>query len=207
MLKRYGILALVVICVAVLLTASCAKPSATQLAEGMVDSMAKGDFAGATKDFDATLKAVLPAEKLGQSWAQVTAQIGAFKSRTGSREAQEAGSQTVHVICRFEKGSWDVRVTFDKDGKIGGLHGSPAQPAEVSYRLPSYVHKERFEEHPVFVNKGGEWELPGTLTIRRAKGHSPPWFWFTAPAHRTGMRPYLPISRSRTSHGDWRQEG
>ena len=159
--------------VAVLQAASCAKPSATQVAEGMVDSMAKGDFASATKDFDTTMKAVLPAEKLGQSWAQVTAQAGAFKSRTGSREAQEAGSQTVHVICQFEKGSWDIKVTFDKDGKIGGLHGTPAQPAEVSYRLPSYVHKERFKEYPVFVNKGGEWELPGTLTIPAGKGPFP----------------------------------
>ena len=160
-------------CVAVLPVASCAKPSATQLAEGLVDSMAKGDFVSATKDFDATMKAVLPAEKLGQSWAQVTAQIGAFKSRTGSREAQEAGSQTVHVTCQFEKASWDIKVVFDKDGKIGGLLGSPTQPAEVSYRLPSYVHKERFKEYPVFVNKGGEWELPGTLTIPKGEGPFP----------------------------------
>ena len=114
-------------CVAVLLAAGCGKPSATQLAEGMVDSMAKGDFASATKDFDATMKAVLPAEKLGQSWAQVTAQYGPFKSRTGSRETQEAGFQTVHVTCQFEKASWDIKVTFDKDGKIGGLLGSPTQ--------------------------------------------------------------------------------
>ena len=115
------IILMTIMCVAVLLAAGCGKPSATQLAEGMVDSMAKGDFAAATKDFDATMKAALPAEKLGQSWAQVTAQIGAFKSRTGSREAQEAGFQTVHVTCQFEKASWDIKVVFDKDGKIGGL--------------------------------------------------------------------------------------
>ena len=121
------IVLMTVMCVAVLPVASCGKPSATQLAEGMVDSMAKGDFASATKDFDATMNATLSAEQLGQSWAQVTAQIGAFKSRTGSREAQEAGYQTVHVICQFEKASWDIKVTFDKDGKISGLWGSPTQ--------------------------------------------------------------------------------
>ena len=167
------VILMTVTCVAVLAVASCAKPSATQLAEGMVDSMVRGDFVSATKDFDATMKAALPAEKLGQSWAQVTARIGAFKSRTGSREAQEAGFRTVHVTCRFEKGSWDIKVVFDKDGKIGGLHGSPTQSAEVSYKLPSYVHKERFEERPVFVNKGGEWELPGTLTIPKGEGPFP----------------------------------
>jgi len=167
------IILMTMMCVEVLPAASYAKPSATQQAEGLVDSMAKGDFASATKNFDATMKAALPAEKLGQSWAQVTAQIGAFKSRTGSREAQEAGFQTVHVTCQFEKASWDIKVVFDKDGKIGGLHGSPTQSAEVQYKMPSYVHKERFEEYPVFVNKGGEWELPGTLTIPAGKGPFP----------------------------------
>ena len=133
MMKRFettmGRMILVtMMCVAVLLSTGCGKPSATQLvAEGMVDSMAKGDFASATKDFDATMQAALPAEKLGQSWAQVTAQIGAFKSRTGSREAQEAGFQTVHVTCQFEKARWDIKVVFDKDGKIGGLYGSRTQ--------------------------------------------------------------------------------
>jgi hypothetical protein len=167
------IILMTMMCVEVLPAASYAKPSATQQAEGLVDSMAKGDFASATKNFDATMKAALPAEKLGQSWAQVTAQIGAFKSRTGSREAQEAGFQTVHVTCQFEKASWDIKVVFDKDGKIGGLHGSPTQSAEVQYKMPSYVHKERFKEYPVFVNKGGEWELPGTLTIPAGKGPFP----------------------------------
>ena len=114
-------------CVAALAVASCAKPSATQLAEGMVDSMAKGDFASATKDFDAACKAALPAEGLGPVWSQFTAKAGAFKSRTGSRETQESGFQTVHVICRFEKANWDIKVTFDKDGKIGGLYGSRTQ--------------------------------------------------------------------------------
>ena len=116
-----------VTCVAVLLAAGCGKPSATRLAETMVDSMAKGDFASATKDFDATMNAVLPAEKLGQSWAQVTAFAGAFKSRTESREAQEAGFQTVHVICRFEKSPIDIKVVFDKDGRVGGLWMNPTQ--------------------------------------------------------------------------------
>ena len=160
-------------CVAVLQAASCAKPSATQVAEGMVDSMAKGDFASATKDFDATMKAVMPAEKLGQFWVQLTAQHGAFKSRTGSREAQEAGFQTLHVTCQFEKAVLDTKVVFNKDGKIGGLWINLIQLAEVPYKLPSYVHKERFKEYPVLINKGGEWELPGTLTAPEGKGPFP----------------------------------
>ena len=117
-------------CVAVLLAASCAKPSATQLAEGMVDSMAKGDFASATKDFDATMKAAMSAERLGQTWSQLTAQAGAFKSRTGSREAQEAGFQCVYVTCQFEKASLDIKVVIGGSGQVSGLWIVPTQSAQ-----------------------------------------------------------------------------
>lgn len=116
-------------CVAVLLAAGCGKPSPTQVAEGMVDFMAKGDFASATKDFDATMNAAMSAQTLEQTWAKLTAQTGAFKSRTGSSEAQEGGFQTIRVACQFEKTMLDIKIVFDKDGKIGGLWFVPHAPA------------------------------------------------------------------------------
>jgi dienelactone hydrolase len=173
MLKRYGILALVVVCVAVPLVAGCAKPSATQVAEGMVDSMAKGDFASATKHFDAACKAALPAEGLGPVWSQFTAQAGAFKSRTGSREAQEAGYQMVYVTCQFEKTTMDIKVVFDKDGKVTGLGFVPhVSAADAQYSPPAYADKDRFVEREVTVGTG-EWQLPGTLTMPKGEGPFP----------------------------------
>jgi uncharacterized membrane protein len=114
----------------ILLAGRPAQPSngiLTTKAQELVSNMAKGDFAGAEKDFDATMKSVLPAEKLGQTWSQVTAQIGAFKSRTGSRESYEAGFQMVYVTCQFERASWDIKVVFERDGKVGGLWIAPTQ--------------------------------------------------------------------------------
>ena len=108
-------------CAAVLTLASCGKPSATQLAEGMVDSMAKGDFASATKDFDATMNTAMSAEKLGQTWSQVTTQVGAFKSRTKTRVAQEAGFQCVYVTSQFEKANLDIKVVVNGSGQVSGL--------------------------------------------------------------------------------------
>ena len=160
-------------CVAVMLAAGCAKPSATQVAEGMVDSMAKGDFASATKHFDAACKAALPAEGLGPVWSQFTAQAGAFKSRTGSREAQEAGYQMVYVTCRFEKTTMDIKVVFDKDGKVAGLGFVPhVSAADAQYSPPAYADKDRFDEREVTVGTG-EWQLPGTLTMPKGEGPFP----------------------------------
>jgi hypothetical protein len=178
MMRRFAttmgrIILIALMCVSVLTLASCGKPSATQLAETMVDSMAKGDFASAVKDFDAAMNAAMSAEGLGPVWSQLTAQAGAFKSRTGSREAQEAGYQTIYVTCQFEKTTMDIKVVFDKDGKIGGLwfvpHGSAA---DAQYSPPAYAHKDRFVEQEVTVGTG-EWKLPGTLTIPKGKGPFP----------------------------------
>ena len=122
--KTMGRIILIAItCVAVLLAAGCgkSKPSATQQANGMVDSMAKGDFASATKDFDATMNAAMSAEKLGQTWSQLTTQAGAFKSRTKTREAQEAGFQSVYVTCQFEKANLDIKVVINGSGQVSGL--------------------------------------------------------------------------------------
>ena len=158
---------------AVMLAAGCGKPSATQVAEGMVDSMAKGDFASATKHFDAACKAALPAEGLGPVWSQFTAQAGAFKSRTGSREAQEAGYQMVYVTCRFEKTTMDIKVVFDKDGKVTGLGFVPhVSAADAQYSPPAYADKDRFDEREVTVGTG-EWQLPGTLTMPKGEGPFP----------------------------------
>ena len=159
--------------VAVLLTAGCAKPSATQLADGLVDSMAKGDFFAATKNFDTAMNAAMSAEKLGQTWSQLTAQTGSFKSRTGSREVQEAGFQTVYVTSQFEKITMDIKVVFDKDGKIGGLWFVPhVSTGGAQYSPPPYANKDRFVEQEITVGTG-EWQLPGTLTMPKGEGPFP----------------------------------
>ena len=178
MLRRFvttmgRVILMTMTCVAVLAAASCAKPSATQVAEGMVDSMAKGDFASATKHFDATMKAAMSAEGLGPVWSQFAAQAGAFKSRTGSREAQEAGYQMVYVTCQFEKTTMDIKVVFDKDGKITGLGFVPhVSAADAQYSPPAYADMDRFDEREVTVGTG-EWQLPGTLTMPKGEGPFP----------------------------------
>lgn len=167
------IVLMTVTCAAMLLTVGCAKPSPTQQAEAMVDSMAKGDFTSAVSGFNATMNAAMSSEKLGQTWAQLTAQAGAFKARTGSREIQEGGFQTICVACQFEKTMLDIKVVFDKDGKIGGLWFVPhVAAADATYSPPAYVSQNRFTEREVTVGSG-EWQLPGTLSMPNGKGPFP----------------------------------
>lgn len=117
-------------CAAVLLAAGCAKPSATKSAENVVDSMAKGDFASVTANFNPTMKSAMYTEKLGQVWGQLTAQVGPFKARTSTREAQEQGYDVVYVTCQFEKTNLDTKVVFDSNKQITGLFIIPTKAAK-----------------------------------------------------------------------------
>ncbi len=142
-----------VVCLAVLITTGCAKPAAVQLANGMVDSMAKGDFTAATKDFDAQMNAAMSPEKLRETWSQYTTEVGAFKSRTGDRETDEGGFHIVLVACQFAKTVADIKIVFDQDGKIGGLwfvpHVSPS-----AAKLPAGYASKHAEAMVDFMAKG-----------------------------------------------------
>ncbi|MDO8683243.1 MAG: DUF3887 domain-containing protein [Armatimonadota bacterium] len=127
-----GILLVGMLALTVIFMTSCAKskstptPTITKIAESIVDSMAKGDFASVTTEFNATMKSQLPALELGEVWTQVTTQAGPFKARTGTREAQEQGYNVVYVTCQFEKSNIDIKVVFDNDKKVTGLFMVPS---------------------------------------------------------------------------------
>ena len=113
-------------CAVVLLTAGCGG-GLEQRANGMVDSMVKGDFAEVTKEFDANMNSIMSSEKLGQVWSTLGAQVGPFKSRTGNRETQEGGYRCEYVTCEFEKASREVEFVFDNEGQVSGLWIRPVK--------------------------------------------------------------------------------
>ncbi len=121
--------ALPALILAVVFVASCAKQGPDQMAEGIIDSMTKGNFKAAVKDFDATMMSKMPASKLEQAWSVLTQQIGPFKSRKDTREAEEKGSRIVYITCEFERVSLDAKIAFDASDKVSGLFFIPRPSA------------------------------------------------------------------------------
>jgi dienelactone hydrolase len=130
-------------------------------AQVFVDLLGKGDYAKATKDFDAVMQKVMPADKLGETWKGLLAKVGAFKKREGIRMVHKGKFEIALVTCVFEKVSLDARVVFNSYKQITGLFFAPVQKA-VDYHAPDYVNRAAFHESTVTVGSG-EWALPGTL--------------------------------------------
>jgi len=130
-------------------------------------ALSQGDFEAAARDFDATMMKVSGPDKLAEFWKQVPNKLGAFKRQTAARRDQFGGYEVALITCEFEKMTLDARVVFDKDKKIAGFQFVPSLPP-AKYEPPAYADPSKFEEREVKVGEGGEWPLPGTLTIPKS---------------------------------------
>lgn len=143
----------------------------TARARDIVGSLEKGDFVTPTKSFDATMKRELAPDGLKKAWESLVEKMGAFEAVTVVRKEKSGGYDIVYVTCRFEKGSVDVKVVFDKNKQIGGLFFVPSSGAS-EYEAPQYVKPDSFTEKEVTVGTG-EWKLPGTLSMPKGAGPFP----------------------------------
>lgn len=153
-------------------TQAAAEDALTGKARALISAMERGDFQGATRDFDETMLKVFGPDKVEAMWTkQLPAQVGAFKQQGPARREQFQGYEIVLVTCSFEKATLDARVVFDKEGKIAGLGFVPPAPP-VKYEPPAYADPAKFGEAEVTVGSG-EWALPGTLTMPKGEGPFP----------------------------------
>lgn len=93
----------------------------------MLDHLDQGDYAGATADFDGTMKAALTADKIAKVWQAVTQHFGA----RGAREPAQVSEADAHVVVvtplHYGQSVIDAQVACDADGKIGGFYIKPHQ--------------------------------------------------------------------------------
>lgn len=140
-------------------------------ARAMVEAIASGDYSSPVRDFDTTMQREMPPDLLQQAWEGLLEAAGPFQSITGTRTEQADGYQAVLVTCRFSDALIDIRVVYDQDLKVAGFFYVPAQVVS-EYEPPSYVDTSSFTESEVTVG-GGEWALPGTLSMPVGEGPFP----------------------------------
>jgi dienelactone hydrolase len=149
-----------------------AEDGLTVKAREFLAALEKGDFTLAARDFDETMLKVSGPDKLAAFWRdQFPKQVGAFKRQTAARRDQSGVYELVFITCEFEKATLDIKVVFDKAGKIAGFGFVPAGPA-AQYAPPAYAAPAKFDEVEVTVGSG-EWKLPGTLTLPKGDGPFP----------------------------------
>jgi dienelactone hydrolase len=140
-------------------------------AKAFVDQLTTGDYKAATATFTQDMLNVFGPDKMEETWQAVLKQVGAFLQQTGTHTEQVTDYDIVYVSADFENGSLDIKIVFDRQGKIAGLYFVPPQNTQP-YVPPTYVDTTAFAEQKVTIGEG-EWAVPGTLTLPKGDGPFP----------------------------------
>jgi hypothetical protein len=90
-------------------------------ASGLFAQLADGDWAAVANEFNATMAAALPADKLAATWAQVVGMVGAYEGMGAPFARAQGDYSVVDVPLHFEAGEMKGRVSYDQQGQVAGL--------------------------------------------------------------------------------------
>lgn len=109
----------------------------SEAASTFIDRLDKGDYSGATSNFDDTMHSALDADKLGQAWQSVGQQFGKLQQRGAPQNVIYQGMAVVTTPLHFEKGDLAVQVACDANGKFAGFHVLPVSSSAASAQPPA----------------------------------------------------------------------
>jgi dienelactone hydrolase len=140
------------------------------LSRAFVAELAAGSFAEASHRFGPKMTAALTPAKLGEIWAALGAQAGAFGGVESGRLVKTPGVWVSLLTCRFAHAPLVLEIAFDDEDRVEGFHVKPGDTA-AAWAPPAYADPASFTERAVTV--GTTPELPGTLTLPKGKGPFP----------------------------------
>ena len=153
-------------------TARAQEPTVTgpeTAARAFVALLAGGNFTAAETKIDTTMRRLLPAPRLAETWAAVEAQAGTFRAQHAVTVTHAGGYTVAAVTCEFARASLDVQVAYDPAGLVSGLH---IVPTPTPWEPAAYVTPSAFRAEDAMVGTGAL-ALPGTLTIPAGPGPFP----------------------------------
>jgi hypothetical protein len=95
------------------------------VARELLENFAAGRFELAAKDFDDSLRVVVPLSMLKEMKAEIDAKLGAYRFVSEAKQRREGGLPVVELISTFEKGPASVRVHFDYEGRVATVLINP----------------------------------------------------------------------------------
>lgn len=131
-------------------------------AKAFANDIISGDYDKIKTDYQFVdeMKKVLDNGQLEQSLAPAVAASGKLKEIKEAWVGDKSPQYTnIQVPCDFETQPWNMVVSFDKDGKIGGIHTGVYEEASEDISMPEGV-----KETAMNLKVRDGWELPGIFT-------------------------------------------
>lgn len=148
-------------------------PASLAVAERAVDDLLAGRYGEATRRFDATMAAGLPAEELQRVWEETLGRLGEFGGRGPVHHGETPRGTLVCAQLQFSRATVWAEVGVDRRHRINSFYLQPHDRCgRAAVVAPSYVDPDAFVERSVLVGTA-PYVLPGTLTLPRGRGPHP----------------------------------
>ncbi|WP_435360541.1 alpha/beta fold hydrolase [Haloarchaeobius sp. DFWS5] len=148
----------------------------TEAARQFVEQWSAGKNEAAAEQFTPQVAAQLDPAALGQLWANLQQESGAFVGIDGLEESTVQEYRAVVVRLRFAQGLQGLRLVFDDQAKIAGLQF--VSVADTEWTPPEYVDMDAISTTTVEVDGPGDCVLPGEVTVPKSAletdGDGPP---------------------------------
>jgi len=105
--------------------AHAASADCPTLSSRLLDHLDKGDFTGATADFDDRMRSGLSADALANVWQSLPQKFGARGAREPARSSVTNGSAVVVTPLHYGDKLIDAQVACSADGRIAGFYIRP----------------------------------------------------------------------------------
>lgn len=131
-------------------------------------SLDRGDAKSVVAGFDASLRPLLTAARLGEAWSEETSGLGRLIQVRPLSSSQARRGWRIQLVLRFERGERLVEGLIRASGEVASLSFGSA-PRE--WIPPGYVRLASFDEHDVTIGRPPV--LPGRLTLPRTARKAP----------------------------------
>ncbi len=139
-----------------------------------LDALVRADYAGARKDFNASVSDALDASRLESAWTQIQSQAGAYRKHAPPRSRSVSSHDVVVTSATFATTTLDVVVACDDSGKISAVRFVLPSAADVGAVPPRERRcRHRWRARPAL---GGDYtaaSFTGVLTLPAGKGPFP----------------------------------
>jgi len=143
-----------------------------------LDALVRGDYAGARKDFSATVSQAVDAARLEQVWTQIQRQAGVYQKHAEPQRQNMGGHAVVITLLDFASMPLNFVVACDDDGKINTYRFIPAGAADAAAHrsvpppVSAHVEADGVRVQPLAVTSPLG-PLQGVLTLPAGKGPFP----------------------------------
>jgi hypothetical protein len=90
-------------------------------AKEVVNKLVAEDFEGIRANFNEQMKQTLSVEILKTGWTSAIQNTGKYIGQVDLRRDLREGYDVYTITCRMQRGGLEVEVSYDRNGKIGGL--------------------------------------------------------------------------------------